>query len=151
MRQNSKKEIKYFDGISRGKQVGVKKTGTTCPVGLPAPYHPEGIGMGSHGAPVLSDKIYKIANKIKKKCKPEMLILFGSYAHGEPAEDSDLDFCLIKETALPVHKRGREVRRLLKEHSVPFDFIVYTPKEFNKHKEEKMSFLNSILREGKIL
>lgn len=98
-----------------------------------------------------ADKIHKIADKIKKRCKPEMLILFGSYANGMPAEDSDLDFCMVKETSQPVHKRGREVRRLLNDHSVPFDFIVYTPDEYKKHKEERMSFLNSILRDGKIL
>jgi len=100
---------------------------------------------------IIPEQINQITQKIKEFYKPELLILFGSYANGNPSGDSDLDFCLVKETNLPFHKRGVELRQLLSEFCVPFDFIIYTPQEFEKHKKEEMSFLNAVLKEGKVI
>ncbi len=44
--------------------------------------------------------IHKIANKIIEKYKPKKVILFGSYAYGEPTKESDIDFLIIKDTDL---------------------------------------------------
>ncbi len=37
-------------------------------------------------------KIKAIADRIAREYRPEKIYLFGSYAWGEPHEDSDLDF-----------------------------------------------------------
>ena len=42
-----------------------------------------------------SDKISEIVNKIASGYKPDKIILFGSYARGNPDEDSDLDLFVI--------------------------------------------------------
>jgi len=51
------------------------------------------------------DKISEIVNKIAFGYNPEKIILFGSYAAGNPSEDSDLDLFVIKETDLPRPQR----------------------------------------------
>ena len=42
----------------------------------------------------------EIKNKIVRELKPfsiQKIILFGSYAYGEPTEDSDLDLLIIEK------------------------------------------------------
>ena len=41
-------------------------------------------------------QILEIAEKIKREYKPDKIILFGSYAYGNPDKDSDIDFLIIK-------------------------------------------------------
>ncbi|MBW1973741.1 MAG: nucleotidyltransferase domain-containing protein, partial [Deltaproteobacteria bacterium] len=38
-----------------------------------------------------------IVEDIAKKYKPLKIILFGSYAYGEPKEDSDIDLLILKK------------------------------------------------------
>ncbi len=47
-------------------------------------------------------RIEKALNEIVRRLvadyQPEKIILFGSYAYGEPHKDSDLDLWIVKET-----------------------------------------------------
>ena len=51
---------------------------------------------------VANTRIRKIitdsVNKISFEYKPKKIILFGSYAYGNPTEESDIDFLIIKNT-----------------------------------------------------
>lgn len=60
----------------------------------------------------IEEKIQKIADKIVAEYRPEKIILFGSYAWGNPHQDSDLDFLIIKKTDDPMLKRIVDVDRL---------------------------------------
>ena len=42
-----------------------------------------------------------ILEKIVAGYAPQKVILFGSYAYGEPDEDSDIDLLIIKDTNEP--------------------------------------------------
>ena len=100
---------------------------------------------------ITQQKITEIVNKIVLNYKPEKIILFGSYAEGNPTEDSDLDFLIIKDTDKSSYERDMEVRRLLRGSKTPLDILVYTNKEINKWKDLKTSFESYILKTGKIL
>jgi len=101
---------------------------------------------------MISDKkINEIVNKIAKNYDPEKIYLFGSYANGFPDENSDLDFIIVKNTDKPKHKRGREVRKDLIGSMVPIDLKVYTPGEFESEQKSDYTFLNSIMKEIKLL
>ncbi|MDI6730949.1 MAG: nucleotidyltransferase domain-containing protein, partial [Candidatus Margulisbacteria bacterium] len=41
-------------------------------------------------------KIKEIVEKIKDSIQPNKIYLFGSYASGNPKENSDVDICIIK-------------------------------------------------------
>ena len=41
------------------------------------------------------DRIESFSNRIAQEFRPERIILFGSYAYGEPTEDSDVDLLVI--------------------------------------------------------
>jgi predicted nucleotidyltransferase len=84
---------------------------------------------------------------------PEKVILFGSYASGEPHADSDVDLLIIKNTDLPFYKRGGQVRKLIRRvrGSLPMDIIVLTIPELSAQLERGNVFLEQVLREGEVL
>ena len=97
------------------------------------------------------EKISEIVDKIASGYNPDKIILFGSYATGNPSEDSDLDLFLIKDTDLPRPQRTVQVRKMLYGSMIPIDLIVFTPKEIDESKENKFSFVYEVLTTGKTL
>jgi predicted nucleotidyltransferase len=97
------------------------------------------------------EKISEIVNKIASGYNPDKIILFGSYATGNPNEDSDLDLFVIKDTDLPRPQRTVQVRKMLYGSMIPIDLIVFTPKEIDESKENKFSFVYEVLITGKTL
>ena len=97
------------------------------------------------------EKISEIVNKIVFGYNPEKIILFGSYAFGNPNENSDLDLFVIKETDVPRPERTMQVRKMIYGSMVPIDLIVYTPKEIEESKNNKFSFVYAVLNTGKTL
>ena len=96
-------------------------------------------------------KIAEIVYKIASGYNPDKIILFGSYATGNPNENSDLDLFVIKDTDLPRPQRAVQVRKLLYGSMIPIDLIVYTPKEIDESKENRFSFVYEVLKSGKTL
>ncbi len=97
------------------------------------------------------EKISEIINKIALGYNPDKIILFGSYATGNPNEDSDLDLFVIKDTDLPRPLRTVQVRKMLYGSMIPIDLIVYNPKEIAASKDNKHSFVYEVLNTGKTL
>ncbi len=77
--------------------------------------------------PITDEIIQEIKNRIVKGVHPEKIILFGSYAYGNPTKDSDLDLLVILPTEEPMHKRTIKIRKLIRDIRVPKDILVYTP------------------------
>ncbi len=97
-------------------------------------------------------QLKKILNIIIEKYKPEKVILFGSYAYGDPGKDSDLDLLIVKNSNLPRYKRAREVRKYLWGITdVPKDILVYTQKEIDDWAGVKEAFITTIVENGKVL
>jgi predicted nucleotidyltransferase len=97
------------------------------------------------------NKITDIINKIINGYNPDKIILFGSYANGNPNEDSDLDLFVIKDSELLRPQRAMFVRKMLAGAMVPIDLIIYTPKEIEETIENKYSFVFEVMNTGKIL
>lgn len=98
-----------------------------------------------------NNKISEIVRKIASGYNPDKIILFGSYATGNPNKDSDLDLFVVKDTILPRPQRTVEVRKMLYGSLIPIDLIVYTPKEIDESKDNKYSFVYEVLNTGKVL
>jgi predicted nucleotidyltransferase len=96
-------------------------------------------------------KISEIKDKIVKEIKPEKIILFGSYAWGNPNEDSDVDLFIIQKTSEPKRARQTSLRKKLFSIGVPMDIIIYTPEELEKRMDIRDVFVRKILRDGKVL
>ncbi|MBI5471791.1 MAG: nucleotidyltransferase domain-containing protein [Ignavibacteriae bacterium] len=96
-------------------------------------------------------KIQEIVERIVKNYNPDKVILFGSYAQGTATERSDVDLLIVKDSPLPRHQRGSEVRRYLYGTFVPMDILVYTNDELEEFRDVTSSFINTVMKTGKIL
>ncbi len=101
--------------------------------------------------PITDEIIQEIKNRIVKGAHPDKIILFGSYAYGNPMKDSDLDLLVIMPSNEPMHKRVLQIRKLLSDFRIPKDIIVYTPEEVEIWKDASAAFITSIIRTGKVI
>lgn len=100
---------------------------------------------------VHKDNIKHVARNMAISINAERVILFGSYARGDATEQSDVDLMIIAKSNLPRFKRSRELYKLLRPHPFAMDIVVYTPHEVEKGKKTKVSFVSTVLKEGKTL
>ncbi len=101
----------------------------------------------------------KIVSRITRAERIVKIILFGSYAKGNPNSNSDIDLIVVldsdtipgnfKERTENYLRISRSLRDLKKEY--PIDLIVYTKPEFNKFISMKSIFSKRIMSEGKNL
>src|SRR5712692_9184313 len=79
-------------------------------------------------------EIKKIIRRVVEAYQPDKIILFGSYAYGEPSADSDLDLLIIKNTSERFIDRWVNVRRIVSDpqRSIPFEPLVLTPDELEE-------------------
>ena len=100
---------------------------------------------------ISKEHIQDITTKIINSVHPEKIILFGSYAWGEPTKDSDLDlFIIMKSNVRPI-KRAATIRKACRDGYVPMDLIVRTPDEVQKRLDMGDPFIKRILNEGKMV
>jgi len=100
---------------------------------------------------VTENLIQEIKDKIVENVLPLKIILFGSYAYGEPRKGSDLDLLIVKQSNLPRRKRAKEVRHLFRDYFIPMDILVYTPQEIERFKDVKSAFIQTVLKKGRVL
>jgi len=97
--------------------------------------------------------IQKIVERLVAEYPPQKIILFGSYAYGQPGPDSDIDLLIIKTTGDEFLERLCTVRRVTvgTHPSVPFDPIVLTPTELEDRLEAGDQFLREIHDKGEVV
>ncbi len=96
--------------------------------------------------------IMSIVNKIKAEYRPEKIILYGSYAYGNPNKDSDIDLFIIKETRKKRIQRFCDVSRLLRDiKGISIQPVVFTKDETAKRLELEDDFIKEILNKGEVL
>jgi predicted nucleotidyltransferase len=94
-------------------------------------------------------QIHRTARQIAEQFEPEQIILFGSYAYGQPGSDSDIDL-LVVTPARNETSQAIRIRRSV-DHPFPFDLIVRTPENVRRRLELADWFLREIVSRGKVL
>lgn len=79
--------------------------------------------------------ILKIVERIIKEYQPKKVILFGSYAYGEPTEDSDLDILIVSDRRLNPEKTYKMRGKFLRDFSIPVQLICVSHEEFAETKD----------------
>lgn len=95
----------------------------------------------------------EIVEKLKSEYKPLKIILFGSYAYGNPVEDSDIDLLILKNTNERRVDRFVWVKRIIynPNHKIPVSPLVYTPDELEERLGMGDDFIKEIIQKGVIL
>ncbi len=110
--------------------------------------------MNPTGFPPVADTLPQAVERIVSVLKPEKIILFGSYADGNPNHDSDVDLLVIMNTRKKHSERYLAVSRLLRPRLFPVDIIVKNPKEIEEAMrggKDNSFFIREIIKTGKVL
>ena len=99
---------------------------------------------------VISPDIQRVVSQIVDRFRPQKVVLFGSYAYGEPTKDSDADLLVIIDTDQRSVRAAAGIAAGI-DHPVPLDILVKTPREVAARIKGGDTFLLKILSEGVIL
>lgn len=98
----------------------------------------------------VSEQFELLKNTLKDKFGAKQVFVFGSYAYGEPDQDSDIDICVVTDLG---NRRKidmiREIRReLMKLIPNPLDILVYSENEFKERADLRNTLEHKILIDG---
>jgi predicted nucleotidyltransferase len=94
--------------------------------------------------------IQDLCKQIVRVADPQKIILFGSYAYGEPNEDSDVDLLVVKPFEGHPSRQAFQLRLQL-DTPMALDLLVRTPEYIAERLEMGDYFMEDILEEGKVL
>lgn len=106
------------------------------------------------GFPHVAKTLPQAIKRIVSELKPQKIILFGSYAYGNPTPDSDVDLLIITDTNGNDKEKYRAASMSLYPRQFPVDILIKTPKEvadaLNGGKDGSF-FIREIIKKGKVL
>jgi predicted nucleotidyltransferase len=121
------------------------------PARYPRLWHPEVPGPLWNGTRrVAMAQIEAYCRVIAREFRPRKIILFGSYAYGQPSPDSDVDLLVI----LPF--RGNDVAKAMQirtrcEAPFPLDLIVRKPEFIARRQQERDMFVETLIARGQLM
>jgi predicted nucleotidyltransferase len=91
--------------------------------------------------------IRNVTRQIVQQFHPQKVILFGSYAYGQPTKDSDADLLVVMDTdESPLHMAAEIAAAI--EHPFPLDIVVRTPVEFASGVHRRGVFATEVATKG---
>lgn len=101
--------------------------------------------------PIIEGKLQTAIRRLVAALNPEKIILFGSYAYGQPGPDSDVDLLVVMETDQRPIRRITAVSELLSPRPFPVDIIVRTPTELARDLQRVDPFMHEVVAKGRVL
>lgn len=96
------------------------------------------------------DAIDDVIKQIADKFDPLQIILFGSYAYGQPKQTSDVDLLVVMNTPLKEMEQAIRICQALK-CNFGVDLIVRTPSKIAQRLAWGDFFLREIMNKGKVV
>jgi hypothetical protein len=101
----------------------------------------------------IADQLLPYLQVLVEQFHPEQVILFGSYAYGEPTADSDVDLLVVKPIQEGRVKDKVAIRRawwplLVGRFPLPFDLLLQTPQEFAASRAQTSGYHAELFRKG---
>ena len=102
------------------------------------------------GRLIAREEIQAYCDGVARDFRPQRIVLFGSYAYGQPTPDSDVDLLVI----LPF--RGSEVAKAIQIRSrfdtpFPLDLLARRPEFIDQRLRERDMFIEWIMTNGRIM
>ncbi len=88
---------------------------------------------------------------IVERIQPEKIILFGSYAYGQPDEHSDFDLLVVRRDAFSEGESNLQIRKLFWEipgRRPSFTILTKTPEQISERLEARSPFYEEIVGRG---
>ena len=91
--------------------------------------------------------IRNVTRQIVQQFHPQKVILFGSYAYGQPTEDSDVDLLVVMDTDESPLRVAAKIAAAI-EHPFPLDIVVCTSIEFASAVHRRGVFATEVASKG---
>jgi len=88
--------------------------------------------------------------QIVEQFHPQRIILFGSYAYGQPRPESDVDLLVVVDTPLKETEQAVRICQTIEYH-FGLDLIVRTPAKLAQRLALGDPFLQEAVKKGKVL
>ncbi len=95
-------------------------------------------------------QIQEYAQRLGEEFSPHRVILFGSYAYGQPTMDSDVDLLVITPLDRDAVAKSVEIQLKLRP-PFPLELLVRSPEKVRERLEMGDGFMLEILTKGKTL
>jgi len=95
-------------------------------------------------------EIKDLTSQIAREFSPDRIILFGSYAYGQPSSDSDVDILVVLPFEGKPVRKAIEIRNKVNAR-VPLDLIVRTPGQLADRLSQNDWFIREIVERGHTL
>jgi predicted nucleotidyltransferase len=96
-----------------------------------------------------SRKIDYLVKRIVEEVHPLRIILFGSAARGEVGPNSDIDVLVVMPEGVHRRRTAQLLYQKISGLGAPFDILVATPGDLQKHKDNIGLIYRTILQEGR--
>ena len=90
------------------------------------------------------------ARRIAEQFAPERIILFGSYAHGSPTPDSDVDMLVVMPHETRNVLKAIEIRSAIRRE-FPLDLFVRRPQDIEERLHLGDQFIQEIVERGEVM
>jgi len=92
--------------------------------------------------------VKRVIDRLVRAFAPERIVLFGSYAKGTSAPDSDVDLLVIADLEGDPEQHLRRAHQLASDCFPPVDVVIATPEEVAAAPTAPSPFLQSVLETG---
>jgi uncharacterized protein len=99
---------------------------------------------------IMMQDIQSFVDRIVVHFQPEQVILFGSFARGDPTPDSDVDLLVVLHFQGKNWRMASEIRKVARA-PFPMDLLVRTPGQMRQRLASGDTFLQEITQQGKLL
>jgi len=96
-------------------------------------------------------EIEKLVRGIISEVRPLRIILFGSAARWGVDAARDIDLMVVVPDGTNRRQTARRLYRALTGIGVPYDLVVATPADLERHRDNPGLIYRSVLRDGKVL
>ena len=101
----------------------------------------------------IADKLIPYLRLLIERFQPREIILFGSYACGDPDQHSDVDLLVVKELHQSAVREAAEIMKAWRPlrwqgNTLPFELLIETPANHELRARKPGSFYAEIVRSG---
>ena len=95
--------------------------------------------------------IQRLVRRIADKFHPEKVVLFGSFAYGNPGPESDVDLLVVMNTSVSSRQQRLKISQAISPRPFPLDIIVRTPEELEQRLKLGDPFLREVISQGRVI
>ena len=107
--------------------------------------------LTSDASPISMQNIRHLVRRMANKFQLEKVILFGSYAYGNPGPESDVDLLVVMNTSLSSRQQRLRISQAISPRPFPLDIVVRTPEELETRLKLGDPFLHEVMTRGRVV